>query len=1258
MRTILRQIILFIFTLIVWILISRVQVFAQYRIMITGDSNTVGKGDPDTNDGSPFNGYRDDLYFLLTDNGWQFDFVGTQNHGESTLFDTDHEGYNGWRAYQASATIIDLLDINQPNVVLLHIGTNDISQGEAPPNIRDEIEGILNKINSYDPEIIVLLCKIIPRLENDDNDHLRTEELNVLIEQLFFKKKEQDEFNIYLVDQHSPFVENENWRTEYMYDPVHPNTVGFHLFAVNYFEALQKVNFSGGFYVDVIVNPEGSGAVQKFPLKNNYFDGEEISITATPENDFSFSNWSGDISESDNNPLQVMVSRDLDIVANFTFSSGEFISIPEFTNAPSAGLTGDLLSFTATVSINAIGHDLEYQYDWGDGQTTEWASATATHVYDEKGTFFVKVRARCTNHTDIVTAWSGLHSVNIGVNIFKLDITVIPENVGIVNYYPIKERYDYNETVVLPAVPLNINGELNGNIYIESETGTLSGNFGVQNIQTEADVFYLFGTQGIPMDGTAEYTFDVQQAGDYVIWGRCYALSQYMDSFFMEVDENEQIITWHLEQTYDQWVWQKVTDDRAEKSFYLTAGTHKIKIIKRDINVRIDKLILTRDNSFTPEGKEDGLINLNTHTFSHWSGDLTGSENPAEIEMTESLNITAYFRTPSDEIVTTPDQPAGPDSGYMGQPLTYSTGGSTSSEGNDVEYQFDWENGSISLWGNNIQEHTYASAGIKKIRARARSIGDTLALSGWSNYFETTITHDPAETFALTIIVDPTGSGTVTVTPLRDRFIPNEQVILTASSNTGFAFDFWGGDLTGNENPKTIVMDTNKVITARFVTADENVTTPAKPTGPIRGQKNSNLIFTTGGAISNFGHEVEYQFDWGDGDLSNWGSSEASHSYLNNGNFQVKARARCKTHSNVISDWSDSLVVVIADYILNVTLNPPGAGRIIKIPDNTSYVYGEQVELFAQAEQFYRFEYWSGDISGASNPAIITLLSDKEIVANFVQTDEVVNKPEFITAQDSGVVGESIQFVTGSAINSVGNPVEYQFDWGDTTISTWGDSALSHSYNSPGKKYVIARARSATYTSIISQWSDSIEVNILGDYYKIFVTLNPTNGGSVNLTPNKIFYENGNTVVLSSIPAEGYVFESWSGDVSGIDNPVYVTIDNNLYVTTNFRIPNTVTQKKQIIPDKFALLQNYPNPFNPETTINYQLPKTSYIKITIYNVQGQLIKTLLNQKQSAGYYQLKWNATDSQGDKLPSGLYLCRLETQGFVDVKKMVLMR
>ncbi len=87
---------------------------------------------------------------------------------------------------------------------------------------------------------------------------------------------------------------------------------------------------------------------------------------------------------------------------------------------------------------------------------------------------------------------------------------------------------------------------------------------------------------------------------------------------------------------------------------------------------------------------------------------------------------------------------------------------------------------------------------------------------------------------------------------------------------------------------------------------------------------------------------------------------------------------------------------------------------------------------------------------------------------------------------------------------------------------------------------------------------------------------------------------------------------------------------------------------------EFALHQNYPNPFNPSTIINYELPITNSVKLTVYNALGQKVRTLVNKKQAAGRYSLTFNA---QG--LASGVYILRLNTgNGFVQVKKMILMR
>ncbi len=93
-------------------------------------------------------------------------------------------------------------------------------------------------------------------------------------------------------------------------------------------------------------------------------------------------------------------------------------------------------------------------------------------------------------------------------------------------------------------------------------------------------------------------------------------------------------------------------------------------------------------------------------------------------------------------------------------------------------------------------------------------------------------------------------------------------------------------------------------------------------------------------------------------------------------------------------------------------------------------------------------------------------------------------------------------------------------------------------------------------------------------------------------------------------------------------------------------------------PQQFALLQNYPNPFNPSTTIRYELPKTSDVKIIIYDLLGQQAYTFTETSQAAGYYSLQWSGLDQNGAQVASGIYFIVVSTPEFRDVKKMVLNR
>ena len=94
------------------------------------------------------------------------------------------------------------------------------------------------------------------------------------------------------------------------------------------------------------------------------------------------------------------------------------------------------------------------------------------------------------------------------------------------------------------------------------------------------------------------------------------------------------------------------------------------------------------------------------------------------------------------------------------------------------------------------------------------------------------------------------------------------------------------------------------------------------------------------------------------------------------------------------------------------------------------------------------------------------------------------------------------------------------------------------------------------------------------------------------------------------------------------------------------------------IPDEYCMFPNYPNPFNPSTTIRYGLPEQSDIVLRVYNIKGQLVKTLENGAQSAGYHEVTWNGGDNTGKKISSGIYFYKLHTSDFTSMKKMILLK
>ena len=103
---------------------------------------------------------------------------------------------------------------------------------------------------------------------------------------------------------------------------------------------------------------------------------------------------------------------------------------------------------------------------------------------------------------------------------------------------------------------------------------------------------------------------------------------------------------------------------------------------------------------------------------------------------------------------------------------------------------------------------------------------------------------------------------------------------------------------------------------------------------------------------------------------------------------------------------------------------------------------------------------------------------------------------------------------------------------------------------------------------------------------------------------------------------------------------------------------NEMSSDYKSLPKHFKLAQNYPNPFNPRTTISYQIPVSSDVNLSIYNILGEKVVTLLSREQEPGYYRLEWNGLNQSGQRVSSGIYFLHLQTKQFNQTIKMILQR
>ncbi len=305
------------------------------RIMPLGNSITAGNmctngsiSDCVPLGGNNAVGYRLRLFNLLTDAGYDFDFVGSESYGDSRMSDPDCAGFGGIRdagladimetgttAHTGLVTSGPFMDTNPADIILLHIGTNDILAADTSGN---DVGRILNAIDDYEAShattVMVFLARIISMQGEPCNSNPRVKAYNRMMEELA-ASRQADGDQLILVDMECEA--GIDYSNDLM-DEVHPNQDGYDKMGEAWYRAI--ASWMEPPILTHILNmepPDGSGSVSPSEGMHEYARGTELSLIANPAKGYEFSSWTGDL-ESTENPVLLIMTGDKRVKALFT----------------------------------------------------------------------------------------------------------------------------------------------------------------------------------------------------------------------------------------------------------------------------------------------------------------------------------------------------------------------------------------------------------------------------------------------------------------------------------------------------------------------------------------------------------------------------------------------------------------------------------------------------------------------------------------------------------------------------------------------------------------------------------------------------------------------------------------------------------------------------------------------------------------------------------------------------------------------------
>jgi NOL1/NOP2/fmu family ribosome biogenesis protein len=848
----------------------------------------------------------------------------------------------------------------------------------------------------------------------------------------------------------------------------------------------------------------GKGAVTFAPSQASYMQGAVVSVSATPQAGWRFMGWSGDLSGTAN-PAELTVDGNKSITATFlplwqltlgTNGTGGIVVTP----AADKYVDGTVVQLEAQPGANSV--------------FSGWSGATNS----------------VTNPLN----WEFKTNATLVANFlptYELKQTLSGE--GTLKLEPAKARYTSNELVTVTAQPAD--GWALANWSVAATGNAASVQIRMTKNQDLGAVFKRVRALNLSSEG--EGTLAATPASGPYLDGTVVTLRATPATGWA-------FSGWSGDATGKaNPLALTLSADRTVKAVFVPLFTVTPSVVGKGA------VTLSPSQATYMQGS---VVSLTATPqagwrFMGWSGDLSGTANPADLTVDAAKAVTATFL-----------------------PLWQLTLGTNGTGGIVVTPAAD----------------KYVDGTVVQLEAKP---GANAVFSGWTgatNAADNPLNWELKTNATLVANFLPTyelkqtlsGEGTLKLEPAKARYTSNELVTVTAQPSEGWALANWSVAATGNAASVQVRMTKNQDLGAVFkrvralnLSSEGEGTLAATPaSGPYLDGAVVTLRATpaTGWAFSGW-----------------------------SGDATGKANPLALTLS------ADRTVKAVFVPLFTVTPSVVGKGAVTLSPSQATYLQGSVVSLTANPQAGWRFMGWSGDLSGTANPADLTVDAAKAVTATFLPLWQLTLGTNgsggivLTPAADKYVDGTVVQLEAKPATNAVfvgwtgatnaaENPLNWEFKTNATLVANFLPTyELKQTLSGEGTlKLEPAKSR---YTSnelvtvtaqpaegwALANWSvaatgsaPSVQVRMtknqdLGAVFKRIRALNLSSEGegSVAATPASGPYLDGVVVTLKATPAEGWAFAGWSGDASGKGNPLALTLSADRAVKAVFLPLFTVT---------------------------------------------------------------------------------------------------